>query len=109
MRQQAIAKNPINYEREHHKETCEFEQKPTKNFDEFSNSEEQEVKRRAEKRLAERREKAEGLKEKKRKIKSEENKIQEDEMWNRLNELNGEFKKIRQYKKEAKKMSATIL
>ena len=30
-------------------------------------------------------------------------------MWNRLNELNGEFKKIRQSKKEAKKMSATIL
>ena len=80
-----------------------------KNFDEFSDSEEQEVKRRAEKRLAKRREKAEGLKEKKRKIKSEENKIQEDEMWNRLNELNGEFKKIRQCKKEAKKMSATIL
>ena len=109
MRQQAIAKNPINYEREQHKETCKLEQKPMKNFDEFSDSEEQEVKWRAEKRLAERRKKAEGLKEKKRKIKSEENKIQEDEMWNRLNELNGEFKKIRQYKQEAKKMSATIL
>ena len=44
MRQQAIAKNPINYEREQHKETCKFEQKPMKNFDEFGDSEEQEVK-----------------------------------------------------------------
>ena len=75
-----------------------------KNSDEFSNSEEQEAKRRAE-----RCEKAEDLKERKCKIKSEEDKIQEGEMWNRLNELNGEFKKIRQFKKEAKKMSATIL
>ena len=30
-------------------------------------------------------------------------------MWNRLNELNGEFKKIRESKKEAKKISATIV
>ena len=86
MRQQAIAKNPINYEMEQCKETYEFEQKPIKNFDEFSDSEEQEVKPQAEKRLSERREKAEDLKEKTRKIKSE-----EGEMWNRLNELNGEF------------------
>ena len=62
MQQRAIAKNPINYENEH-KETCEFEQKPIKNFDEFSDSEEQEVKQRVEKRLAERRKKVEDLKE----------------------------------------------
>ena len=30
-------------------------------------------------------------------------------MWNRLKELNGEFKKIRDSKKEAKKISATVL
>ena len=30
-------------------------------------------------------------------------------MWNRLNELNGEFKKIRQSKKELKKMSVAVL
>ena len=53
------------------------------------------MKERAEKRLAERREKAEDLKVKRRKQKSEENKVKEGEMWNRLNELNGEFKKIR--------------
>ena len=71
MRQQAIVKNPVNYETEQRKETCKFEQKPMKNSDEFSNSEEQEAKRQAERR--------------------EEDKIQEGEMWNRLNELNGEF------------------
>ena len=66
------------------------------------------MKERAEKRLAERPEKAEDLKVKKRKLKSEENKVKEGEMWNRLNELNGELKKIRQSKKEEKKVSATI-
>ena len=33
----------------------------------------------------------------------------EGQMWNRLDELNREFKKIKQTKKEAKKMSSTIL
>ena len=107
MRQQSLAKNSANYKQQN--ETCEFEQKPIKNFDQFSNSEEQEVKERAEKRLAERREKAEDLKAKRRKQKSEENKVKEGEMWNRLNELNGEFKKIRESKKEAKKVSATVV
>ena len=51
MRQQSLAKNSANYE--HHNETCEFEQIPIKNFDQFSDSEEREVKERAEKRLAE--------------------------------------------------------
>ena len=75
----------------------------------ISDSEEREVKEWAEKRLAARREKAEDLKAKRRKQKSEENKVKEGEMWNRLNELNGEFKKIRESKKEAKKISATIV
>ena len=66
MRQQSIAKNPVNYEQQQN-ETCEFEQKPIKSFNQFSDSEEQEVKERAEKRLAERREKAEDLKAKRRK------------------------------------------
>ena len=42
------------------------------------------------------------------KLKSEENKVKEGEMWDRLKELNGEFKKIRQSKKEEKKISAAI-
>ena len=66
------------------------------------------MKERAEKRLAERRKKAEDLKAKKLKLKPEENKVEEGEMWNRLNKFNGEFKKIRQSKKEEKKISATI-
>ena len=109
MRQQSLAKNQANYENEQPKETHEHKQKPIKNFNEFSDSEEQEVKDRATKRLADRRKKAEELKIKKPKQKSEENKVREGEMWNRLNELNGEFKKIRQSKKESKKMSTTVL
>ena len=109
MRQQSLAKNQANYENEQPKKTHENEQKPIKNFNEFSDSEEQEVKDRATKRLADRREKAEELKIKKGKQKSEENKVKEDEMGNRLNELNGEFRKIRQSKKEPKKMSEAVL
>ena len=110
VRQQSLAKNPVNYETEQQQnETCQFDQKPIKNFDEFSDSEEQEIKQQAEKQLAERHEKAEDLKAKKREQKSEENKVKEGEMWNRLNELNGEFKKIRQSKIEAKKMSSAVL
>ena len=108
MRQQSTAKNPATYEVQNQKETCEFDQKSIKNFDQFSDSKEREVKEQAEKRLAERREKAEDLKVKKRKLKSEKNKVKEGEMWNRLNELNDKFKKIRQSKKEEKKISATI-
>ena len=107
MRQQSLAKNSANYE--HQNETCKFEQKPIKNFDQFSDSEEREVKERAEKRLAEQHEKTEDLKAKRRKQKSDENKVKGGEMWNRLNKLNAEFKKIRESKKEAKKISATIV
>ena len=102
-------KKSANYENEQPKETHENEQKPIKSFNEFSDSEEQEVKDCATKRLADRREKAEEQKIKKRKKKSEENKVKEGEMRNRLNELNGEFKKIRQSKKESKKMSTDVL
>ena len=109
MRQQSLAKNQANYENEQPKKTHENEQKPIKNFNEFSDSEEQEVKDRATKRLAEEHEKSRRLKIKKRKQKSEENKVKEGKMWNRLNELNGEFKKIRQSKKESKKMSEAVL
>ena len=84
IRQQWPAKNEANYENEQLKGTHEHEQKPIKNFDEFSDSKEQEVKNRAVKRLADRREKTEELKAKKCKQKSEENKVKEGEMWNHL-------------------------
>ena len=91
------------------KDTCEFEQKPVKNFNQFSDSEEQQIKERAEKRSAARCERAEELKAKKLKVKEENNKAKEGKMWNRLAELNSEFKKFKQTKKELKKMSSTIL
>ena len=50
MRQQSTAKNPASYEMQN--ETWNFDQKPIKNFDQFSDSEEPEVKEQAEKRLA---------------------------------------------------------
>ena len=44
MRQQQLAKQPINDAANEKHEQCEFEQKPIKNFDEFSNGEEEQFK-----------------------------------------------------------------
>ena len=107
IRQYQVAKNPANFEEKN--ETNEFEQKQIKNFDPFTNSEEQKIKERAKRKLAERRDKTEELKIKKPKIKTEENKVKEVEMREKLNELNGQFKKIRESKKDEKKISDTIL
>ena len=111
MRQQSLAKQPANYvvEQQQQQERFEFEQKPIKKFDEFSDGEEEEFKKRAEKRSAAKREKKEELKAKKLKIKEEETKVKEGKMWDRLNELNSQFKTIKQMKKDDKKMSATVL
>ena len=61
MYQQATAKNPANYESKRN-ESCKLEQKPMKNFDEFSDSEEQELKQHAEKRNAAKRQRSEEAK-----------------------------------------------
>ena len=66
-------------------------------------------KEQVEKRKMIRREQKEAAKAKELKIKQEEDKAKESEMWNRLNELNSQFKTLKQSKKETKKMSATIL
>ena len=66
-------------------------------------------KKRAEINSAEKRERADKKRPEKRKLKLEENKIKEHEMWNRLNELNGEFKKIKHAKKNKKKMWSTVV
>ena len=100
--QQVTAKNIENYEKER-QDTCEFEQKPIKNFDQFSDSEEQQIKEQAEKQKAARRERAEESKSKKLKLKEENSKVKEGQLWNRLSELNREFKKIKQTKKQVKK------
>ena len=108
IRQQSLAKQPINYEAEQ-QEKCEFEQKLIKKFDDFSDSGEEEIKKRARKRNTAKREKNEEIKAKKLKVKEEENRVKEGQMWNRLNELNSQFKNIKQAKKDARKMSATVL
>ena len=79
LQQQQLAKQPINYEAEQ-QEVSEFEQKPIKNFDEFSDGEEEEFKRQAEKQKAIKREQKEAAKAKKLKIKQEEDKAKESEM-----------------------------
>ena len=108
LRQQQLAKQPVNYETER-QEVFEFEQKPIKNFNEFSDGEEEEYKQQAEKRKLIKREQKKAAKAKKLKIKQEEDKAKEGEMWSRLNELNSQFKTLNQSRKEMKKMSATIL
>ena len=107
MRQQQLAKQPINYVVNQKQEQCEFEQKPMKNFDELSDGEE-EFKERAEKRKLENREQKERAAAKKLKIKQAENKMKESEMRDKLNELNNKFKTIKQILKD-EKMSSTIL
>ena len=111
VRQQQLAKTPSNYEHlaVDWKETFEFEQKPIKNFNEFSDAEEAELKKKAEIQSAKKRERAEEKRAEKRKLKLEENKVEEGEMWNKLNELNGGFKKIKQVRKNMKKMSSTVV
>ena len=108
LRQQQLAKQLINYANEQ-LEVCEFEQKPIKNFNEFSDREEEEFKRQAEKRKAIKREQKEAIKAKKLKLKQEENKIKEEEMWEKLGQLNDKLKTIKLSKRDQNKMSSTIL
>ena len=107
LRQQHLAKQPINYAVEH-PETGEFEQKPILRFDEFTDEEERELKEENRKRRAAKKQDINENAEKKAK-KQEDNKLKESEMWDKLNELNSKFKTIKQSRKDEKKMSATIL
>lgn len=108
MQQEMTAKNIANEKIDKKKEVCEFEQKPIANFNEFTDAKENDIKKQAEKRTAIRRERSEEMKGKKRKIKAEETKAKEGQMWQRLAELNGEFKKIKDSKKDAKKAYKTV-
>ena len=94
MRQQQLAKQPINYSVDH-PETCKYEQKPIK---------EKNRKRRA----ASKKKNSEDEQVKKAK-KREETKLKESKMWDKLNELNNKFKTIKQPKRDEKKMFSTIL
>ena len=108
MRQQHLVKQPLNYASKQ-QQRCEFEQKPIKKFDEFSDGEEEEFKERAKKRKLDKREQKENAIAKKLKKKQEENKMKGSEMWDRPNELNSQFKTTKQTKKEEKKMFSTII
>ena len=101
-------KNPANFENKR-EESSEFEQKPIKKFNEFSDGEEEELRQQAKKRKQIRRDQSQENKAKKLKLKQEEVREKESGMWDKLNDLNSKFKTIKQAKKEAKKMSATIL
>ena len=110
LQHQAITgtKHPSNYEAER-TESSELEQKPIKNFKEFSDGEEEELKQEAHKRKHLKREQSQENKAKKLKLNHEETKEKESKTWEKLNDLNAKFKTIKQAKKEAKKMSSTIL
>ena len=96
----SIEKNPNNYENIR-KETNTYEQKAI-NIDDFNDSEEAEVKEWVNKRKLKRHEIAKNNKLLKKKQKTEENKVKEKDMWERLSKLNSEFKTLKRQKKRAK-------
>ena len=105
--QSSMGKNPGNYETIR-KETNIYEQKPV-NIDDFNEAEEVELKQGVEKRKGKRRIVAEKNKLVKNKRKTEENRVNENDMWECLAKLNSEFKDINKAKKDSKKMSETII
>ena len=96
MQMRAMVKNPINYENIR-KGTNIYEQKPTK-IDDFNDAEEAEAEEHVQKR-----------KEKRKNVAEKNKLLKKKEMWERLSEHNGDFKNIKKAKKEAKKMSGTII
>ena len=105
--QSSMGKNPANYETIR-KETNIYEQKPV-NIDDFNEAEKVELKQGVEKRKGKRRIVAEKNKLVKNKRKTEENRVNENDMWECLAKLNSEFKDIKKAKKDSKKMSETII
>ena len=105
--QSSMGKNPANYETIR-KETNIYEQKSV-NIDDFNEAEEVELKQGVEKRKGKRRIVAEKNKLVKNKRKTEENRVNENDMWECLAKLNSEFKDIKKAKKDSKKMSETII
>ena len=105
----SLGKNPENYENIRN-ETNFYEQKPIK-INDLIDVEEKQVKERVEKRKQKRREVAEKNKmlKKKKKRKQEEKRIKEKDIWKRLSQLNDEFKGINKSKKDAKKVSDTVI
>ena len=102
-----MGKNPINYETVR-KETHVYEQKPV-NIDDFNEEEQAEVKKRIEKQKKRWQELAENVKAIKQQKRDKETKVKEKQIWDRLAELNSDFKTIKKAKKEVKKMSETVI
>ena len=100
MQMPSLGKNPTNYEVER-KKTCEYEQKPI-SFNDFNDAEE-EIKKCAAKRKERQRELAEYLKAQKQQKRETETKEKEEELWQRLGELNWKFKNIKKAKKRSQK------
>ena len=90
-------------------ERFEYEQKPIKNFDAITDEEEEKIKEKNEIQNKIKREHAEKKRIEKRKLKVEDQKNKEEHMWERLHTLNTQFKKIKEAKKEEKKIGDTIL
>ena len=100
-------KNPQNYETIRN-ETNIYEQKLVR-IDQFNDVEETEIRERVAKRKEKRREVAEKNKLLKKKEKQEELNENEAAYWKRLGELNKQFKANKKAKKEANKLSETII
>ena len=100
-------KNPQNYETIRN-ETNIYEQKLVR-IDQFNDVEETEIRERVAKRKEKRREVAEKNKLLKKKEKQEEFNENEAAYWKRLGELNKQFKANKKAKKEANKLSETII
>ena len=100
-------KNPQNYETIRN-ETNIYEQKLVR-IDQFNDVEETEIRERVAKRKEKRREVAEKNKLLKKKEKQEEFNENEAAYWKSLGELNKQFKANKKAKKEANKLSETII
>ena len=96
-----LGKEPSNFTKERN-ETFKFEQKPLE-IDGFNKAKEEKFNKKIEKRKKSRREIAEKNKLLKRKKKLDEEKVEEKELWGKLNELNKEFQTIITLKKTKKK------
>ena len=100
------AKQQSNYQ--NNIERFEHKQKPMKNFDAITDEEEEKIKEKSKIQNKIKREHAEKKRIEKRKLKLEDEENKEEHMWERLHTLNTQFKKIKEAKKEEKKIGDTF-
>ena len=102
----SLGKNPHNYE-EIRNETCAYEQKPVK-IDDFNEVEEKKLKREL-KKENKKEERSLKITSSLRKWKNRGQSKKEKEMIKRLDEFNQEFREIKNFNKNSRKMSKSIL